>query len=219
MQCRELQSRTAGVLASFFECFAALQAPPGLPSVANTAQKTRFNCKIFADHFWDPKSGQKRCLSNWAAPVLQNLQLVEREHCSVCSLEFSALLGCRCLALVALTCVAVCQCKNTTFVTFLAEIMHLPTVCLLPLGLWTSVMVTWSRHHRCMRLVSAENGFCHLYDATCPTVCLLSSWTLDFSVCTIAWNKTQGRPFVVCRDWDSGRLCFWAPPVVLGGSG
>ena len=30
---------------------AALQAPPGLPSVANTAQKTRFNCKIFGTIF------------------------------------------------------------------------------------------------------------------------------------------------------------------------
>ena len=54
-KCRETQSRTAGVLANFF----ALQAPPGLPSVANTAWKKLCSPAKSSKPFLVPKTWSK----------------------------------------------------------------------------------------------------------------------------------------------------------------
>ena len=92
--------------------------------------------------------------------------------------------------------VAVSKCENAASVTFMMPLAQLSAYCNMAwLGLWTSVctLVSWLS----LLGIGRDNigvCFCHLYDATCPTVCLLQygrfgPWT---SVCTIVWEQNTG---------------------------
>ena len=66
-----VESSKAGLLASwraFLNAFSCSAGTAWLAKCANTAQKTRFNCKI-SGPFLGPKISQKRSLSNRAVPV------------------------------------------------------------------------------------------------------------------------------------------------------